>query len=77
MNVLYVKIIPFELPEEIIEAAIEGNLVLFCGAGISTEGKTVLPYSFYESIKNELEIVDDTISQTVNRVSAYAGAFLI
>lgn len=53
---------PFELPEEIIEAAIEGNLVLFCGAGISTEGKTVLPYSFYESIKNELEIVDDIIS---------------
>ena len=47
---------PFELPEEIIEAAIEGNLVLFCGAGISTEGKTVLPYSFYESIKNELEL---------------------
>lgn len=53
---------PFELPKEIIEATIEGNLVLFCGAGISTEGKTVLPYSFYESIKNDLEIEEDTIS---------------
>lgn len=53
---------PFELPKEIIEAVIEGNLVLFCGAGISTEGQTVLPYSFYESIKNDLEIEDDTIS---------------
>lgn len=53
---------PFELPEEIIEAVIEGNLVLFCGAGISTEGKTVLPYSFYESVKNDLKIEDDTIS---------------
>lgn len=53
---------PFELPEEIAEAAMEENLVLFCGAGISTEGKKVLPYSFYSSIKDDLEIEDDTIS---------------
>lgn len=53
---------PFDLPKEIIEAAINGNLVLFCGAGISTEGKTVLPFSFYTSIKDELGITDDSIS---------------
>ena len=45
---------PFNMPKEIVEAAIKGDLVLFCGAGISTEGKNVLPYSFYESIKAEL-----------------------
>lgn len=53
---------PFEMPKEIIEAAIEGNLVLFCGAGISTEGKNVLPYTFYKSIKDELGEKDDNLS---------------
>jgi len=53
---------PFELPKEILEAVSSNNLVLFCGAGISTEGKNVLPYSFYTSIKEELGITDDTIS---------------
>ncbi len=46
----------FNLPNEIVEATIKGNLVLFCGAGISTEGKNVLPVSFYELIKNELNL---------------------
>ena len=37
----------FIMPKEVIEAAKNGELVLFCGAGISTENKTVLPFSFY------------------------------
>ena len=37
---------PFTFPKEIIDAALNGKLVLFCGAGISTEDKNVLPYSF-------------------------------
>lgn len=53
---------PFDFPQEIIEAAVNGDLVLFCGAGISTEGKNVLPFSFYSSIKDELDIKDDAIS---------------
>lgn len=53
---------PFDLPIEIVDATINGDLVLFCGAGISTEGKTVLPFSFYKSIKEELGITDDSIS---------------
>lgn len=53
--------IPFELPKEIVEAALKGDLVLFCGAGISTEGKSVLPYSFYTSIKEELGENDNDI----------------
>lgn len=52
----------FDLPTEIVEAATNGDLVLFCGAGISTEGKTVLPFSFYTSIKEELGITDNSIS---------------
>ena len=31
--------LPFTMPDEIISAARQGNLVLFCGAGISTEKK--------------------------------------
>lgn len=50
---------PFEMPKEIIEAAIKEELVLFCGAGVSTEKKTVLPYSFYSSIRDELNITDN------------------
>ena len=50
---------PFSMPEEIIDAAINGDLVVFCGAGISTEGKNVLPESFYSCVKNELNIEDD------------------
>lgn len=53
---------PFEFPQEIIEAAANEELVLFCGAGISTEGNNVLPFSFYSAIKTELNIKDDTIS---------------
>lgn len=33
----------FILPEDIIQATINGDLVFFCGAGISTESKKVMP----------------------------------
>lgn len=52
---------PFEMPETIIEATKAGSLALFCGAGISTEKKTVLPSSFYTNIKAELKLTDDSI----------------
>ena len=45
----------FNMPDEIVENALKGNLVLFCGAGISTESKIVLPYTFYSTILAELE----------------------
>ena len=53
---------PFKFPKEIVDAALNGELVLYCGAGISTEGKNVLPFSFYTSIKDELDVKDETIS---------------
>lgn len=45
----------FDMPEEIIESVLKNNLVLFCGAGISTESKSVFPESFYTSILCEIE----------------------
>lgn len=52
----------FTFPKEIIDAALDGDLVLFCGAGISTEGKNVLPFSFYTSIREELGVESTEIS---------------
>lgn len=54
--------LPFTMPNEIINAAKQGDLVLFCGAGISTEKKGVMPYSFYTSIREELGVKDTNIS---------------
>ena len=50
---------PFDMPKEIIDATVKEELVLFCGAGISTEKKSVLPHSFYKNIQEELGITED------------------
>lgn len=49
----------FEMPDDIVEATIKGNLVLFCGAGISTESKLVLSTSFYQEVREELKCNED------------------
>lgn len=48
--------LPFDLPEEIIEATKKGDIVIFAGAGISTESKSIFKKSLYEDIKDELNI---------------------
>jgi hypothetical protein len=50
------------MPKGIIEAAEQGRLVLFCGAGISTENKTVLPHSLYTEVQEQLGEIDYAIS---------------
>lgn len=45
---------PFEMPEEILSAAAEGKLVLFAGAGVSTESRQVDRNTFVERIAAEL-----------------------
>lgn len=42
--------IPFSLPEHIVDQYIEGSLVIFAGAGISTENKNVLDETLYERL---------------------------
>lgn len=44
----------FDVPDDIIKAIEEGNLVLFAGAGISTEGKNLYSSSLYSEINDEL-----------------------
>lgn len=47
---------PFSMPEEIIEAVKQGKLVIFAGAGISTENRNVFRYSLYKDILDDLGI---------------------
>lgn len=47
---------PFELPSEIVSAYQVGNLVIFAGAGVSTESVGIYPSTFYQWIKDELKL---------------------
>ncbi|MDD2619042.1 MAG: SIR2 family protein [Syntrophomonadaceae bacterium] len=49
----------FDLPKETIEAAKRGDLVIFSGAGVSTESRTVYNHSLYEDVKYELGITEN------------------
>lgn len=44
----------FVLPPQLVEAAKQGRLVIFAGAGISTETSRVFPSTFYDEIRAEL-----------------------
>lgn len=44
----------FQIPSELANLFVEGNIVLFAGAGVSTESRSVLRDSFYEVIEHNL-----------------------
>jgi len=44
----------FVLPDDLFEALMRNELVIFAGAGVSTENKKVFPYTLYEDIIEEL-----------------------
>src|ERR1035438_7164718 len=46
----------FSAPENLVDALATGNVVIFAGAGISTENKTYARTTFYEEICSELKI---------------------
>ncbi|MFA6308833.1 MAG: SIR2 family protein [Clostridia bacterium] len=60
---------PITIPEAILDAAKAEKLVLFCGAGISTENKNVLPLTFCESIQEDLgmENSDDSFCEIMQQ----------
>jgi hypothetical protein len=49
----------FDVPSELAKLFVDGNIVLFTGAGISTEARSVLGDTFYETIEY---ILNDGIS---------------
>src|ERR1044072_6990172 len=46
----------FAVPTQLLDATKMGQVVVFAGAGISTEDKFVWPKTFYESIAAEIGI---------------------
>jgi hypothetical protein len=50
---------PFEMPPEIVEACVDGDLVAFAGAGTSTESSRVLPFTLYSETVAELGVASD------------------
>lgn len=46
---------PFEIPDDLYEDFVKGNVVIFAGAGVSTESAQVFPYKFLDEIRDELE----------------------
>lgn len=46
---------PFEIPDDLYEAFVKGSVVIFAGAGVSTESAQVFPYKFLDEIRDELE----------------------
>jgi len=45
----------FDFPKEIIDYIISRKIVLFAGAGISTENKSVRPFTFYDEVNLEFD----------------------
>lgn len=50
----------FEMPRALVDALHDEKLVVFAGAGISTETPLVFPFTFYDDICRELELPPDT-----------------
>lgn len=58
----------FEVPSEIIEAIKNESIVIFAGAGISTEGKNVYKSTLYTEVNDELgENYDNTFPQLMTK----------
>lgn len=51
--------LPFEFPEHLIEEIRAGKCVIFAGAGVSTESKLVMPWTFYEEVTKEMGLKQD------------------
>lgn len=47
---------PFQLPQHLIDQLLDGNVVLFAGAGISTENQKYAADTFYQRIAHELKL---------------------
>lgn len=65
--------LPFVFPAEIIDAAKNDNLVIFAGAGISTESKQVFKFTLYEHLCDELGIAENEDIDFPNLVSKYCA----
>lgn len=64
---------PFEMPDEIMTAARTGNLVVFAGAGVSTESSLVFPFSLYDQVAQEMDLPESSSLAFSSLMSAYCS----
>lgn len=50
---------PVDIPQDLVEAAANGEVVIFAGAGISTEVPAVFPVSMFREVAHEVGIAAD------------------
>jgi hypothetical protein len=65
---------PFDLPAEILSDALAGKLVIFAGAGVSTESRLLLGHTLADSCRNELDSPGDELDFP-NLMAAYEAHF--
>src|SRR5260221_6178727 len=51
---------PFEIPKRVVDACLKFDLVIFAGAGISTESSRVLPWTVYSEAASEVGAQPDS-----------------
>ena len=54
--------LPFEVPASLLDAFIAGKVVVFAGAGVSTESRYVSSSNMYEDLSRELKVQDKNLS---------------
>lgn len=64
----------FIFPASLVEAALKGRLVIFAGAGVSTEENNVFPYTFYDEIKAKISSLPE-FDDFPSVMSAYEREF--
>ena len=47
--------LPFDIPQHLLKALQDERLVVFAGAGVSTERESLLPDTFYDDVKSEVD----------------------
>ncbi len=66
--------VPFKLPSQIVKAHKNGDLVIFAGAGVSTESEGIFPHDFYEEIRREVKIPGEKKVSFPDLMSLYCSA---
>src|ERR1700730_4575888 len=64
---------PFDLPSGLYEDFLKSKVVLFVGAGVSTESHRVFPYKLYDDIREQLKLEGEGALSFPDVMSAYCA----
>lgn len=61
----------FVFPDDLFESIVNHEVVVFAGAGISTEGRNVFPWTLYQDILEEIEHSNDNLPSFSQAMSEF------